>query len=1000
MYEVINAALNAVLLDGRYEARPLYLVLDNAARRELAAILGCSDDEVEATCCAEVGRSLRPAGDPYLDHQLRMRIWQLDDTNPKPPMTALLYTLAHAAELMGNSGEYTSGNYYNRLAQVTGVAASRLSQFGSSTPKFWTAFSNWLSETDYQYGQPTARPLNAFVYVSLAMSQAVVRAAERECFHHLFQKYRFSSTDTLTEDEMAHYIGSWIHSSGANQRLRAAWQKPELRPRIAEVALAELEQWTEITTGDQPDGARGAVGLSLAAAVIPDFPARKLALSIGRRGEVESDVLLRAEDPANTSSFVLGNSTYGTFASIAPVSAADMNEVLECGAGFDAVDGSCSFSWHPRPIIPFSRSDSGPYWTEVNRTNIGAEHMVLVRNSRTRLEQVDALLAEVAAPGYTAATSEHLLGLPSGWTLYENVRLLRVPSEGSTQLAALSPVSDRPSLQLVGGLPLSRGIWHRDKPPLLHLEAAGGVARIDLTQGIEGTGELLARVEDADSAVDLPISQDLVPEDGLLAAEALIGGVSVARNTILLRSAERPRPLDRQAGGRLAYRDITTADPSDDVSEAEVHVEGTFVHGEHDVSLLADLPAGFEVLGTSGELEQDAPLVGKESSSTVPRVRSDDPLKIKALGCQKTGIHVWVYETMPPGYPASKPAAAECSTCGLAILTRNRGQVAPRGNRPRAPIPPPPAPVARQAAPETIIDLDLVLDALCFIGNGSSGSFEALVAADLEQPWEAREVARKLVALGHVDIARKVGSGRIASWSVPPATMAFIGEADAVLTGFRCNTLVDRVREIAEAAGGSLEAEEHAGQPRRLLLRGIPGGAGAELFASTADPLGRAIRVLENAPLRLATACASMRDLGRLLRPISIGRPDYLQSFELRTGRWRNCEAITVPGAYRFQHAGQTYAYRGPDGATLEGPHELVKLLAARDAGINLHAYSATDRVFTSVLGCEPPGLLRRALVACTGKLPSRSAGVVTYADVPAEIATTVLRTLYPRDQA
>ena len=1000
MYEVINAALNAVLLDGRYEARPLYLVLDNAARREVATTLGFSEGEVEATCCAEVGRSLRVTGDPYLAHELRMRVWQADGANAKPPMTALLYTLAHAAELMGNSGRYTAGNYYERLAQVTGVSRSRLSQFGVSTPKFWTGFSSWLSETDYQYGQPTARPINSFPYVSLAMSQAVVRASERECFHHLFQKYRFSSTDTLTEDEMAHYIGSWIHSTGANQRLRAAWQKPELRPRIAEVALAELQQWTEITAGGESENGRGTVGLSLAAAIIPDFPARKLALTIGRRGEVESDVLLQAEDPANTSSFVLGNSTYGTFASIAPVSAGDMNEVLESGAAFDAADGSCSLAWHPRPIIPFSRSESGPYWTEANRTNIGAEHMVLVRNSRTRLEQVDALLAEVAAPGYTAATSEHLLGLPSGWTLYENVRLLRVPSEGSTQLAALSPVSDRASLQLLGGLPLSRGIWHRDKPPSLHLEAAGGVARIDLTQGVEGTGELLARVENTDAAVNLPIGQELVPEDGLLVAEAFIDGVSLARNTILLRSAERPRPLDRQAAGRLTYRDITSADPSDEVSEGEVHVEGTFVHGADDLSLPGDVPERFEVLGTTGELEQDAPLVGKQSTSTVPRVRSDDPLKIIALGCRKTGIHPWHCETMPPGYPASKPVVQTCITCGLSVLTRNRGQVAPRGNRPRAPIPPPPAPVARQAAPEIAIDLDLVLDALCFIGNGSWGSFEALVAADLEQPWEAREVARKLVALGHVDIARKVGSGRIASWSVPPATIAFIGEAEAVLTGFRCNTLEDSIRETAEAAGASFEAEGHAGQPRRLVLRGIPGEAASELFASTADPLGRAVRVLENVPGHLAAACASMRELGRLLRPISIGRPDYLQSFELRTGRWRNCEAITVPGAYRFQHAGQTYAYRRRDGATVEGPHELVKLLAARDAGINLHAYSTTERVFTSVLGCEPPGLLRRALVACTGKLPSRSAGVVTYADVRSEIAATVLRTLYPRDQA
>ncbi|RYD75739.1 MAG: hypothetical protein EOP84_17840 [Verrucomicrobiaceae bacterium] len=130
---------------------------------------------------------------------------------------------------------------------------------------------------------------------------------------------------------------------------------------------------------------------------------------------------------------------------------------------------------------------------------------------------------------------------------------------------------------------------------------------------------------------------------------------------------------------------------------------------------------------------------------------------------------------------------------------------------------------------------------------------------------------------------------------------------------------------------------------------------------------------------------------------IAIGNERGLERFDCVSGRWSEVESTNSAGAYRFDHSGMTYAFRGADGVATSGPHEIVKLKAARHSGVHLHYYDHNRMAFLSALGAEPPGLLARALVACSGDLPTIEGRTSVYGSVPPSIAAVILHILYER---
>ena len=70
--------------------------------------------------------------------------------------------------------------------------------------------------------------------------------------------------------------------------------------------------------------------------------------------------------------------------------------------------------------------------------------------------------------------------------------------------------------------------------------------------------------------------------------------------------------------------------------------------------------------------------------------------------------------------------------------------------------------------------------------------------------------------------------------------------------------------------------------------------------------------------------------------------------------------------------------------------YEIVKHLSALDHGVIFYRYDEITNKFTSSIGCEVPGLLRRALVASSGDLPKIQNGKLEYKNVSLNLAKMI----------
>src|SRR5437764_9659751 len=90
---------------------------------------------------------------------------------------------------------------------------------------------------------------------------------------------------------------------------------------------------------------------------------------------------------------------------------------------------------------------------------------------------------------------------------------------------------------------------------------------------------------------------------------------------------------------------------------------------------------------------------------------------------------------------------------------------------------------------------DVLLEALSYLEDSSWSGFEAAfdsVDAVLGSPLEsARDAARLLSALGHIDVEHDQRTLRPSAWSVSPTTLLAVGDAEWLLCGRRPTRLVD-----------------------------------------------------------------------------------------------------------------------------------------------------------------------------------------------------------------
>ena len=288
---------------------------------------------------------------------------------------------------------------------------------------------------------------------------------------------------------------------------------------------------------------------------------------------------------------------------------------------------------------------------------------------------------------------------------------------------------------------------------------------------------------------------------------------------------------------------------------------------------------------------------------------------------------------------------------------------------------------------------DIVFDGICYIGAGNARVLDAVTSEIEMQPWQVTEVRRNLVDLGHIDVYLDLEHRTFKSWSCAPPALVITESGNAFLSGFRHGEMIENLLQGLAENHIEVDIIEQELAPSACIINNyIP--SIEPVINGIVDPHGRKIKIVKEPAISILSSMPLMKNFKEFMKVIHVEDDNDVEKFDLQSGRFIK-SGISGAGAYRTFLQGRCYFFHGEDGTSYKGDYNSVKVLAARENRTMLHGYNKNTSSFECVLGCEPPGLYKRALISCSGLLPKISDGKVTYKNVPEAIAGHILYRLY-----
>lgn len=991
-YLLFNDATNDVFFDGRFFSRPVYLDLEQDARIEMSNLVSLDPNELDQELGLCVANTLRwDETNIFIWHFEQLKEWQKNSNSTKPPFSALLLTLSLAAEHMCRGDDYSANNYYQRLAEIYGIESdlqkSKLRTAGKYTIFFWQNLNQWLINNDHSYGRPTAKQVNSWKYVSYSISQSLVRDADRNKLHKMFSHFGLAPHENLSESEICLYLHEWMAGSEPSQWLKKLWSIPDLRDRVAAAAISELENWKgiqldiiEINTSHKLTWAvtlqgfpKSRINLHLVAGVNENF--QECALFTQPNSSFLAKLAL---ENCNQLNLTLLQGTQ--FAFLEPINKLNINALMLASFELSDVKNTSIYKYESKAIIPLIKLEGSSIFREVLRLSLFKTHIILCHTNWQ--ERIENYLNKFARKGFIIKEKHNIAGLPDDWILFQGIEIISVPSEEiNDNLQSLVPLSEGVNIYFNGGLKLAPAIWHAKMPPDIFAADEHGMLEIDLKiLNIDGADECNIQQNSKYNPKFLK-SFDVLANKNIICTAKRNSKV-LSEKDISFRTADTPRKLIPSVDKPLGYNcdedhnliSGISATPLRKSSDDNAHLKGMIFTG--DVPSIIDAlnitrKEIIDVLDTEDEGLTDYIITHVEGVSVT---------------CIVLGYHYWIC--------SDDSRSMRCKNCGLFQMSKRKKT----RNSATSSIS-----LEKNANEYEVLELennesasfDIVYDAICYSGAGDWQKFQSIVSTAIEVPWHVSIVSQNFSDLGLIDIMMKPNTVRPSYWSCSPPALVLNHSGTVFLAGYRSDQILGEIKDILDEVGEPLVMDNN--EAPSSYLWNIPQKDTVflkNLLSEIVDPLNRPLNVVNSPTNAIAIAMPSIISMVQDLTPIHIRNNEDIEQFDLTTGHWRRTK-LNVSGAFRTSYAGRRYFYRDSTGNTTETGYQLAKLLAARDASVYLHSYNPTTCLFECVIGAEPPGLYRRALIACSGLLPKIKNNKLQYSNIPKEVGFFILHKLY-----
>ena len=982
-YDAWNSAIATVLFSSEMAGVPAYMDLDENTMRQIAELAVGSSDDPEAGLLDAVRSTLGVTDElrqMFRPHRNRLAKWKSElahSTQPPepPPVLALLAVTVLAAEAMGR-GEVAANAYFVHLVSRLGISTDKgrrvvEQSYREDSETMWDAVDVWLTKLNGERGLPTAFAIS-HRFVGLPLSQALVRAADRDRLPKFFDSFGLPAGYSMPAADMAGLVDQWVIQQpcpvGAN--FFRLWQRPAARERMAEVVALELNNWD------------GIIHDSGAASEVPTRGRlRALGMLVNRLGKLrlELTLALRASGTGASAVEVLDPDGSVVTLNFKPSSGGflllDYNQPVDMSLVLSGViqgtdENGITADRRPRRIVPLSYDDSQAAYVETERVQLGQNALVLVQDQTQWPDDVEAYLHTVARPGFVRQPPT-LEGVPAGWVLFNDVEVLfRGQGPAAKKFTELVPLGSA-QLSAAGGLKLPGRIqkWSSLQPPEINaISQNASSIRVRITSRVpDDEGQFWSQEFASQNSPALALNlKELELPDGDYRVALFEDNSTTAIQQMELRlrssatwdawtwmSAKRIWH-DFEASGPIG---ALTANRADDLSSSHF-VDGPFSHSAAP-TFQQESTTSFDAWWVEKRPETVRPTLPVHV--TVPDARS----------CIVTGAHFLDIPIAEKGPNASAFLDGVCRYCGL---VKRQPAWKPKLRTTRSLMEKTTefdvSKIEAVANRDSVVTWKAAIDGVMHVGGGSYGWLERLALQIEGSQLFAHRFLKTLEGLGVIDVLRDEYLNPI-EWELVPRYLPQLDDGSFALIGHWPWDIVMRFIADVEAVGGQHQLKQSPDGPGIDSVSGL----GEQEVIKLAQVVGAT--VVPASSSRLLAVLPTLKELMDSLPRIAVPGAKTVEAFHVPSARWVSATDVSGIGAYRINNGFGLMTIFRTEKDFLEGraaitPAYLAKHLAALQFGRPLLAYLPKERKLLVPIGADLPGLYERALVLSSGQMPEK----------------------------
>lgn len=922
------------------------------------------------------------------------------------------------AQHMKTDETFHANNYYDRLAELL-LGDVYMKQKREDihvgferAQEFWHQLEAWLIIQGGRFGLPSARPMYGLSHVGYPISQALLRANDREKLPAFFLGANLEPKQDIPPADMERLMTYWVPNSSLSQAAKTSWKNNSAKRRMAEIASLELSVWDGTIPVHETEH--------------NDIHTTPLVLEVricgGPRPRLLWDIVFRMPPGANQVTYVVtedacGLPVYGKYeqsiniiqgleeqwSEPVQVSIADL---LVTRVSMIAQEKRSKVIWEPRKVVVLTWNDDLKLFRSRQHLEFGPTSVVLAY--KTIAPKVFDILSSNDSGAMRQVPDAW--GIPEDWVVFSDVQLTRIPDIGDdTELEALIPIIWS-SVKWEGGLALpGRKRWLASRLPIIRINS------IEEVQNIAATVQLKSALPDVrDQPVTLSFENGGNALDIDLAAHGLTEGVyglnvtsskighskdddDLTRQTFEVRSPDLPlNPCTGSLGHWSGSSCWTISASTIDAICADkdhVRINGAFIQPECSISTpVHKLPIS---LGANfGITQEDLIGPGHILCRTVD----------KMANCFN-GAHHWIIDPVNDLAGFNRPKGGVCKYCGLhnkfpafhssGLLSR---QSTRKRQDPVIDIPMQPgAALMTNTNDNNKHDFDGLLDACFTLGKGSWSQFELLARQVCNDPAFPYEALQLFSALGHIDIQLDSTKTRTAQWEIARPIIATTASDKAVLAGFRSPGLLKTIETLVNQMGGDLISVSSRDGPTAYFIVGLNYKFFIDIAETVNDDLSMGLSVSRRPDVSIAAQLDPLSTILSAQR--TLAQPIASEVFDVSKMSWLSWDMskpVTYDGLYRSDSLPRIYFLKRKD-KYIRVSYRIGKHLAAAFNNQSLIAYEPQTKQLECPLGGQLPGLYERAVVLSSGLPPilDLNNGKVIYSEVAQEVAAAIWAAIY-----